>query len=106
MDPVEREKLFQRWWKASKYCQVIYPEPHLEQYARDGFAAGLSAALTPDTHNHREEGEFGEGATVRRSPVVTDAMLLDAMLGWASKSGYSQIEKLRAALEAALEYKP
>lgn len=44
-DPVEREKLFQRWWKASKYCQVIYPEPHLEQYARDGFEAGLEAAL-------------------------------------------------------------
>lgn len=41
----------------------------------------LRAALTSDTHNHREEGEFGGGATVRRSPVVAKGQTpLDAGL--------------------------
>lgn len=40
----ELETGFQSWWKASKYCQVIFPDPHLAQYARDGFAAGHAQA--------------------------------------------------------------
>lgn len=43
-EAVEAE--FLRWWKASKYCQVILPQPHLEQYARDGFRAAVNA-LSP-----------------------------------------------------------
>lgn len=34
----------------------------------------------PDTQNHREDGEFGEGATVRRSPVVTDETIIPALI--------------------------
>lgn len=30
---------FSRWWLASKYCQVVTPEPGWEQIARDGWAA-------------------------------------------------------------------
>lgn len=34
------EEVFQRWWGSSKYCQVVFPQPNLEQCARDGFFAG------------------------------------------------------------------
>jgi hypothetical protein len=43
---------FDRWWRASKYCQVVIPEPHWEQIAldswqaaeREGYLRGIRAA--------------------------------------------------------------
>jgi len=30
---------FMRWWKSSKYCQVVFPKDGWEQIARDGWMA-------------------------------------------------------------------
>lgn len=34
---------FSRWWKSSKYTQVVYPESQWEQMARDAWSAAISA---------------------------------------------------------------
>jgi hypothetical protein len=42
------EQDFRLWWGASKYCQVVVPNRHWEQIARDAFIAGRANYL-PDS---------------------------------------------------------
>lgn len=62
----------------------------------------LEALTAPKTENFREPGEFGEGTTVRRVPVVTDEMAAYAWLAYDSTPN----DKMRAAIEAALKVQP
>lgn len=43
----EAEAAFQSWWRASKYCQVIFPSKYDEQLARDAYRAASQALRSP-----------------------------------------------------------
>lgn len=66
-EAVEAE--FQRWWRSSKYCQVILPQPHLEQYARDGFRAAV-AALPHLSQGAASDSNLSEPITEEGPEVV------------------------------------
>lgn len=41
--PVPDLEEFQSWWRASKYCQVVFPKQGWEQIALDGWNAALAS---------------------------------------------------------------
>lgn len=49
----EKDRQFLSWWKASKYCQVVFPKDGWEQIARDGW----NAAIRESTHRAEPAGD-------------------------------------------------
>jgi hypothetical protein len=82
---------FERWWRASKYCQVVEPAFGWKQIAQDGWDAAMShfAPQPPTEPTRAEDAPHVEPGGER------DAVQTDALRSWL----WAEIERLMSQAE-------